>query len=30
MLDNLQEDDRQFIVGTIKRFCRLSSRKRRL
>lgn len=29
MLDNLQEDDRQFIVGTIKRFCRLSSRRRR-
>lgn len=29
MLDNLQEEDRQFIVGTIKRFCRLASRKHR-
>ena len=29
MLDNLQEDDRKFIVGTIKRFCRLATRKHR-
>lgn len=29
MLDQLDQNDRQFIIGTIKRFCQLNSRKRR-
>lgn len=28
-LEQLDQDDRQFIAGTIKRFCQLSRRKRR-
>lgn len=28
MLDQLQQEDRQFIVGTIKRFCQLRNRRR--